>query len=295
MSGYQVLDVPVRGGTLAVGRWAGREGAPVVLAAHGITGNHLSWAPLARALDGAVTLVAPDLRGRGRSGALPAPYGMAAHAADLLAVADHLALPRAVLVGHSMGGFVSTTAASAHPDRFGPVVLVDGGVALPVPPAADIDAMLEALLGPAMARLAMTFPSRAAYREYFQAHPALGPNWTEDVEAYAQYDLAGSEPELHSACAAAAVRADGADILLNPTVIDAVRTPGLDAVLLWATHGMFGQSGGLYDDARLALVDLDPDRVRTVVVDGANHYTIVLAEPYAAVIARAVLAAAAGD
>nr|MBA2555364.1 alpha/beta fold hydrolase [Geodermatophilaceae bacterium] len=124
MSNYDVFEVPVDGGVLTVGRWSGGPEAPVVLAAHGITGNHLSWAAVARALDGAVTLVAPDLRGRGRSNGLPEPFGIRAHADDLAAVLDELGIAKTALVGHSMGGFVATTAAAVHPERFGPLVLV---------------------------------------------------------------------------------------------------------------------------------------------------------------------------
>ena len=54
-----------------------------------------------------VRLIAPDLRGRGRSNTLPGPFGMTRHADDMAAVLDFLGVPRAVVVGHSMGGFVS--------------------------------------------------------------------------------------------------------------------------------------------------------------------------------------------
>ena len=293
MADYDVLEIPVDGGALTVGSWTGRPDAPVVLAAHGITANHLSWAGVARALDGAVTLVAPDLRGRGRSSGLPQPYGMTAHANDLVAIAQELGLDRTVLVGHSMGAFVATTAAALHPDRFGPLVLVDGGLSLPVPPAADLDAMLEAMIGPAMARLAMTFPTRDAYREFWQAHPAFAAaDWSTDVEAYVQYDLVGAEPELRSSCSRDAVRADGGDILLDQRVIDAVRAPTTQAVLLWATRGMMNEADSLYDDERIALVDLDPERVRTAAVPGTNHYSILLGEFGATVVAGQIAAAA---
>src|SRR5919107_4040128 len=78
------IDVPVTGGTLAAYRWPGDE--PVVLAAHGISSNHRTWGVVAGALEGAATLVAPDLRGRGRSNGLPGPYTIAQHAEDCLAV-----------------------------------------------------------------------------------------------------------------------------------------------------------------------------------------------------------------
>ena len=119
---------PARG---AVGRRATR----CVVAAHGITGNHRSWQGVARALDDDVTLIAPDLRGRGRSADLPGPFGMRAHAADLVAVLDHLELDQAVLAGHSMGAYVAAVAATTDPDRWRRVVLVDGGVPLRCPTA----------------------------------------------------------------------------------------------------------------------------------------------------------------
>lgn len=293
MSDYDVFEVPVDGGALTVGRWSAGPDAPVVLAAHGITGNHRSWAAVARALDGAVTLIAPDLRGRGRSNELPEPFGMHAHADDLVAVLTELGLARVALTGHSMGGFVVTTAAAQYPDRFGPLVLVDGGLSMPVPPAADIDAMLDAFLGPAVARLSMTFPSRAAYREFWQAHPAFAADsWSEDVEDYIQYDLVGAEPELRSACSRAAVRTDGADILLNQQVIDAVQAPTTEGVLLWAPRGLQNEPEGVYDERRLGLIDIDPDRIRVAAVPGTNHYSILLAEPGASAVAGEIKAAA---
>lgn len=65
--------VPVDGGKLHVGDWGGAR--PVVLALHGITASHVSWTGVAARLTGC-RLVAPDLRGRGRSRDLLGPYGL---------------------------------------------------------------------------------------------------------------------------------------------------------------------------------------------------------------------------
>ena len=55
-------DRPPRpGGDLFVARW---ESGPPVLAVHGITGSHVAWPWVADRLAGAVSLIAPDLRGR---------------------------------------------------------------------------------------------------------------------------------------------------------------------------------------------------------------------------------------
>src|SRR3954463_2470409 len=103
------FDVPVDGGALRVVEWPGD--GPVVIAVHGITANALSWAAVARELAGRVRLVAPDLRGRAGSAHLPGPYGMGTHAADMIALADHLGVSSVAFAGHSMGGFVVTETA----------------------------------------------------------------------------------------------------------------------------------------------------------------------------------------
>ena len=116
---YETVDVEVRGGSLRVGIWGTETEAPV-LAVHGITANHLAWQLVAEALPD-VRIVAPDLRGRGRSSGLPGPYGMVQHADDLAQLIDQLGLGPVPVVGHSMGGFVAVAVADRHPD------LISGG------------------------------------------------------------------------------------------------------------------------------------------------------------------------
>jgi len=265
--------VPVAGGNLRVVEWPGD--GPVVLAAHGITANALAWARVAGLLGGRVRLVAPDLRGRARSTGLPGPYGMAAHAADLIAVAGHLGLDRVPLVGHSMGGFVVASTAAAYPGRISSVLLVDGGVALTVPPGLDVDAVLQAVIGPAMQRLSMTFPDPAAYLDFFRAHPALGPYWGPAAEAYVLRDLVGVAPELHSSCALEAIRGDATDTLITDETVTAVHRLTCPARLMWAERGMLNEDQGLYDESRLST--LDP-HIAVERVDDVNHYTILLAD-----------------
>jgi pimeloyl-ACP methyl ester carboxylesterase len=174
-----------------------------------------------------------------------------------------------------MGGFVVASTAAAYPDRISAVLLVDGGVALRVPPGLDVDAVLRAVIGPAMRRLSMTFPDTAAYLDFFRAHPALGPDWGPVTEAYVLRDLVGAEPELRSSCALAAVRADATDTLLTSTTIQAVHRLTCPARLMWAARGLMNEDQGMYDESRLST--LDP-RIAVERVDQVNHYTILLAD-----------------
>ena len=278
------FDVPVRGGDLRVCRWPGS--GPVVLAAHGITANALAFGRLADELGGRVQLVAPDLRGRARSNALPGPYGMAAHAADLIAVADHLGAERVTLAGHSMGGFVVATTASEYPERVDGVLLIDGGVALPMPPTLDVDAVLQAVIGPAMQRLSMTFDDERAYLDFFRAHPALRDGWSPAVEAYVRRDFTGDR----SSCSLEAVRADAADTLIDQTTVDAVRRIACPTRLLWADRGLMNEAQGLYDPERIAAANVT---IAVEHVPDVNHYSILFDDAAVALVADRIVKLAA--
>ncbi|WP_327171169.1 alpha/beta hydrolase [Streptomyces sp. NBC_01336] len=278
MIAYKEIKVPVSGGELAALRWPATDPqAPTVVALHGITANALSWAAVARQLAGRVTLIAPDLRGRAGSSGLPGPYGIAAHTDDVAALTEALGLERVVLAGHSMGAFVAALAAVRHPDRFGPLLLVDGGIGFPAPTHLTPDELLTAVIGPAMDRLSMTFTDRAAYRAFWQAHPAFAGAWSDEVDAYIQRDLTGEEPALRSSCRIEAIRADGVG-LFGEEVLTAVRKLPVGATLLWAARGLMDEEQGLYDEDRLTAADLGGTRVEPVPMKDVNHYTVLTGE-----------------
>ena len=294
MRAYEDGCVKVGGGRLAVRRWpGGARGAGTVLAVHGIASNGLVWAPVAEAL-GDVEVIAPDLRGRGRSRDVGGMSTMARHAEDLVAVLDHFGVDRAVLAGHSMGGFVGCVAARRDPRRYSQLVLVDGGLGFPVPADTDIDAVLHALIGPAMRKLETEFADRAAYHAFWAGHPAFARLGGPLVADYLDRDLTGEEPHLRSACRAAAIREDAEDELRNPAVFAAIHELALPARLLWAERGLMDEPVGLYAPEVIAASGLAEKGVALHLVPGANHYSLVLGEPGAAVVAAHLTAALGG-
>jgi pimeloyl-ACP methyl ester carboxylesterase len=70
-----------------------------------------------------------DLRGHGRSGAPddPAQYSVELALADMAELLDRAGAGTAVLVGHSLGGYLSLAFHLAHPERVRALVLVDTG------------------------------------------------------------------------------------------------------------------------------------------------------------------------
>jgi pimeloyl-ACP methyl ester carboxylesterase len=251
-----------------------------VLVAHGITSSSASWAAVARQLDAdQVTLWAPDLRGRGASAAVGGPYGIERHAHDLLAVADHVGLERGLIAGHSLGAYIAAAAAATRPGLAERVVLVDGGLPLPVAvDASGLDEALDATLGPAIQRLAMTFPTPAAYEAFWRQHPAFANDWNDDVAAYVRYDLAeGAEGGLRSRVVAEAVRRDGRDLLIaqeaSGRALEALECP---VHLLRAPRGLFDESPGFQPGE---LVEAWRPRLRDFtdeLVADTNHYSIMM-------------------
>ena len=109
MSSGRPLELAGRAGLRLRAEGFGAEGAPPVLLLHGGGQTRHAWGGTAATLAGrGWRTLALDARGHGRSDWDPdADYGLAAFAADVLAVLDQLGGPPPVLVGASLGGLTS--------------------------------------------------------------------------------------------------------------------------------------------------------------------------------------------
>jgi lipase len=106
--------------TLHVHEW-GDPGSPPVVCLHGVTSYGGRFDLLAGCLAARYHVVAPDLRGHGRSDWEP-PWDLDAHLADVLATAPP---GPAVWVGHSFGGRLAAEIAARAPGRVERLVLLD--------------------------------------------------------------------------------------------------------------------------------------------------------------------------
>lgn len=275
----ELHDVEVTGGTLRVAEWPGEE--PPVLLLHGLSGTHLTWLFLAEALAGR-RLLAPDLRGRGASRDLPAPFGLAAHADDVAAVVRELAAGPVTVVGHSMGAFIAVVLAERHPDLVAGLVLVDGGLPFADEELAHTDEVVEGI----RAGLEERHRDLASYQAAFRRHPAFATDWSPQVEDYLAYDLVGEAPRMRRAASVDAVVADQHDI----TSYDlAAAIDGLDAAeFLHSDRGFLDDPPGLYAATTVAARAARFPRIRPTHVPDVNHYTIVMSARGAAAVADAV-------
>jgi pimeloyl-ACP methyl ester carboxylesterase len=90
---------------------------PWVIFAHGGDGNHLCWHRQVAALKHRYRCLSYDAPAFGLT-----PAGASG---NLLSLMDELAIDRAVLVGHSMGGLAVSSVAQNHPDRIRALVMSD--------------------------------------------------------------------------------------------------------------------------------------------------------------------------
>lgn len=291
---YSTVDVDVDGGTLRAGVWdpvAPSGTVPTVLAVHGITATHQTWTYLTDALPG-TRVIAPDLRGRGRSNALPGPFGMARHADDLAALLGRLAVAPVVVVGHSMGGFVSVVLAHRHRDLVDALVLVDGGLPLDVPAGADPDELMQAVLGPAAARLAMTFPDQEAYRDFWREHPAFAGHFSERLGAYFDYDLDPDDGAWRPSSRIEAVTGDQRELVTGESLLPALDALDTPTLFLRAPRGLLDGDPLYAAEHVAAWAERLP--IATAEVPDVNHYTIVMGPTGAAFVADRVRALQVG-
>jgi pimeloyl-ACP methyl ester carboxylesterase len=102
------------------------EGPPILLI-HGIAGRSEQWLDSMALLAERHTVVAPDLLGHGRSAKPRGDYSLGAYASGLRDLLVTLDLPKATVVGHSLGGGIALQFAYQFPERTGRLVLVSSG------------------------------------------------------------------------------------------------------------------------------------------------------------------------
>lgn len=106
------------------------EGDPL-LWLHGGMGHGDDWRYVFAEAPSGYRLVAPDLRGHGRSTGARPTYSFRQSALDMFALLDHLAIDRVKIVGLSGGGITALHMATMRPARVEAMVIVSAPAAFP--------------------------------------------------------------------------------------------------------------------------------------------------------------------
>lgn len=144
------------------------EGERVLLLIHGNLASSRWWERVMAHLPAGVRAVAPDLRCCGQSGSWDGAWSMADLAGDIHAFARGLQLPRATVVGHSLGGGVALQLAADHPEDVERLVLINtaaiDGLRLPPEAYAQVEIFAQS---PEVTRQALAMMVPTAPRDEF--------------------------------------------------------------------------------------------------------------------------------
>lgn len=112
---------------MAHGSEADRSGGTAIvplLLIHGYPFDSTMWSPVQESLGERVTTIAPNLRGFGGTELGDAEPSLEVMADDIAQILDRSSIPRVVIAGISMGGYVALAFAERHADRVAGLGLV---------------------------------------------------------------------------------------------------------------------------------------------------------------------------
>lgn len=119
--------ITIRGLKICLCSWGPEEG-PLVLCLHGILEQGAAWSEVAiRLAQKGYRVIAPDLRGHGRSDRVGkgGSYNLIDFLGDIDAIVENLAGKAFILVGHSLGSVLGAIFATIRPQRIKNIVLVE--------------------------------------------------------------------------------------------------------------------------------------------------------------------------
>ena len=240
-----------------------------ILCIHGITANCRFWDCLASALVPHHRVIAMDLRGRGLSDKPPTGYSIEHHCKDILALMKDQGLERPVLMGHSLGAFISLVFAAQSPQRVDRLILVDGGGKLSETQMAKVFAGIK----PSLDRLGQIFPSLETYLSQMKQAPYLQP-WNSYMEAYFRYEIEEVEGGVRCRVHPKHIEEEARNLgkVDSREFYKKVKAPTL---ILRATKGMFAEDDLLLPEDVVDRMVHEIANAKRVDVEGTNHYSIL--------------------
>lgn len=279
------VTIPVDGGSINVWHQPAEPGSATAALVHGLSGTSRWWTRIIDHLPPGFGIVALDVRGRGGSHDAPPPFDIATAADDIARCLDHFGLDDAVVAGYSMGGWIAAVFATRHPDRVQRILLVDGGFPIPSPPDTDADEIIEAVVGPSLARLEIDFPDREAFFDYWRAHPALTRHWDDGMRTALGYELVERGDRHRVRINPEAVRLNAREITVDPEVNDAGEHVVARAHLIVVERGTADQPGGMIPLRTAERAAASMPNLTMEYLLGVNHYTLILGDGASAVAA----------
>jgi pimeloyl-ACP methyl ester carboxylesterase len=267
MEPTRTFTAPGDGLTLRLAEWPGQ--GRTVLGLHGLTANLRCFEGIAQGLGGAHRLLAMDLRGRGLSDKPARGYSLDHHCSDIRAMLTGMELAPVVLMGHSLGAYISLAFAAGHPGLTNGLILLDGGGELSPQEWSKVAAGIQ----PSVDRLGKVTPSLEAYLDLMRQVPYYDP-WSRSIENYFRYDVETVPGGVRPRATPENIAEERANLaLIEPSrFYPLIKCPVL---ILRATKGMLGTDDILLPDGPLDTMLRAMPQARAVDLSDANHFSLV--------------------
>ena len=240
-----------------------------ILCIHGLTANSRFWDCVASALSPAHKIIAMDLRGRGLSDKPPTGYSIEHHCRDILSLMNDQGLERTVLMGHSLGAFISLVFSALYPQKVDQLILVDGGGKLSKAQWARVFKSIK----PSLDRLGQVFPSFGDYLSQMKQAPFLQP-WNTYMETYFRYEIEEVGGGVRSRVDPKHIEEESTNIR-NEDPSQFYTKVICPTLILRATKGMLAKDDVVLPDNVAERMIRKIPNAKKVDVKGANHYSIL--------------------
>ncbi|HVO41760.1 MAG TPA: alpha/beta hydrolase [Aggregatilineales bacterium] len=250
--------------------WPGAHDAnPPVLFIHDLVANGLSALRLSTLLVHRRRVIAPDLRGRGRTDMPISDFGVSTHSRDLLACLETLGVDRFVAMGHGYGAFIALTLAAGNPERVAGLIMLDGGGA--------IDDHSLSVQECYYAELPFRYPSVEDYVAGLQNHPLYQP-WTGELESFVRSTIQsqpnGTGMRLLSRPAFESDRRAAVEETL-PGVHNLYSRVKCPVLILRAGKGITEEGDQMLSDDAIALMTASMPNTKVLTIAEATHITLL--------------------
>jgi esterase len=248
--------------SIQIADYPGTKGT--IIAIHGLTGNHKQMHYYAEMLTGTYRVIAVDLRGRGNSSETDEQTSLFKHAEDIMLLIHELDIEHPILMGYSMGAFISAVVASKLKQVKG-LILLDG--------AAISTQQQRDIVQPSLGRLSKEYDAKESYiREMRDIYSRLGVPWTDHLRSVAEYEVHKVDNHWENKSSESHILADFNSFysFVPKEVCSQIACP----TLLVHASGKIGQFPPLFYKEAYEDTETYTDNIKTIVSD-CNHYTMV--------------------
>lgn len=258
----EFYKVNVNGNEIQVADYPGTKGP--IIAIHGLTGTYKNMHYYADKFGGDYRIIAVDLRGRGNSDNADTDTSIFKHAEDILALIQELKIDNPILLGFSMGAFISAIVASRLESVQG-LILLDG--------AAKSSEHQRGIVKPSLGRISRQFTSKEHYAdETRKIYSNLGIEWNEVLQDIVEYEVGPADGHWENKSTESRILADFESFYsFDPKDVGSkIECP----VLLVYAEGKIGPMAPLFYLEDYEETQASIKNIETVITD-ANHYQMV--------------------